>query len=280
MIKVLVDSASDISLAEAKELGIEMIPMEIFIDGETYKDGVDLTGEEFFKKLVECSDFPRTSQINEYRWEEKFKELTKNGDEVIAITISSKLSGCYSQAVLASESFPGVRVIDSLNACIGERILVEYAIRLVNDGMILDDIVTMLNDKKSKIKLLALLDTLEYLKKGGRISTAVAIAGTIFNIKPVISLYDGTIKVEGKARGSRKANNLLTTMIKESNGIDFSMPFTTGYSGFETTLLDKYIEDSKELWINGTESLSRHLIGSTIGTHIGPGGVAVAFFEK
>lgn len=280
MIKVLVDSASDISLAEAKELGIEMIPMEIFIDGETYKDGVDLTGEEFFKKLVECSDFPRTSQINEYRWEEKFKELTKNGDEVIAITISSKLSGCYSQAVLASEDFPGVRVIDSLNACIGERILVEYAIKLVNDGMILDDIVTMLNDKKSKIKLLALLDTLEYLKKGGRISTAVAIAGTIFNIKPVISLYDGTIKVEGKARGSRKTNNLLTTMIKESNGIDFSMPFTTGYSGFEATLLDKYIEDSKELWINGTESLSRHLIGSTIGTHIGPGGVAVAFFEK
>lgn len=86
--------------------------------------------------------------------------------------------------------------------------------------------------------------------------------------------------MEGKARDSRKANNLLTTMIKESNGIDFSMPFTTGYSGFEATLLDKYIEDSKELWINGTESLSRHLIGSTIGTHIGPGGVAVAFFEK
>ena len=128
--------------------------------------------------------------------------------------------------------------------------------------------------------MLALLDTLKYLKKGGRISPLVAFAGTMLNIKPVIAVENGEIKLAGKAIGSKKGNNLLTELIAKSNGIDFDMPYTTAYSNFDTFVLDKNIEDSSHLWKNNTTSIPKHMIGSTIGTHIGTGAIGVAFFEK
>lgn len=280
MIKILVDSASDIDLGEANQLGIELIPMEILIDGVTYNDGVNLRHKEFFEKLIESAEFPRTSQITDFRYEEKFSELTKNGDSLIVICLSSKLSGTYNQAVKASKNFDNVFVVDSLNACVGERILTEYAISLIKQNLTVNEIVERLNEKKKHIKVLALLGTLKYLKKGGRISAFVAFAGTVLNIKPVISVEKGELKLVGKAIGSKKGNNLLNELITKSNGIDFDMPYVTGYSDFDTFLLDKYIEDSKHLWGEHTNTIPKHMIGSTIGTHIGPGAIAVAFFEK
>lgn len=280
MIKILVDSSSDITINEASELGIEMIPMEILIDGETYQDGVNLSHEEFFKKLIESASFPQTSQITEFRFNEKYAELTKDGDSVIFICLSSKLSGSYNQALKASKNFNNVYVVDSLNACVGERILIDYAISLVQQGLEFNDVIKKLENKKKYIKVLALLGTLKYLKKGGRISPLVAFAGTMLNIKPVVAIEKGEVKLVGKAMGSKHGSNLLNYLITKSNGVDFEMPFVTGYSDFDTTLLDKYIEDSKNLWGEDVNEVPKYMIGSTIGTHIGPGAIAVAFFEK
>ncbi|HRF70018.1 MAG TPA: DegV family protein [Candidatus Pelethenecus sp.] len=282
MIKIVVDSASDIDLKEAEQFGITLMPMQIMFGEDEYLDGVNLSHKEFFEKLIESDELPKTSQINSFRFEEKFEELTQNGDEVIAIVISSKLSGTYNCAKTAAKSFNGkVHVVDSLNACIGERILCEYAIQLVNEGKLSAvQIVEELNNKKRKIQLLAVLDTLKYLKKGGRISSVVAFTGTLLSIKPVISITNGEVKMAGKARGSKNGNNLLIHMVQKCGGIDFSLPFAVGYSGLSEDYLNKYLNDSAALWKDNVDQVPSYMIGSTIGTHVGPGAIAVAFFAK
>ncbi len=277
--KLLVDSAADISQSEAHELGIEMLPMTIQFGMETYRDGVDLSGRMFFEKLIESDELPKTSQINRYQFEERFSEMTADGSEVVAITVSSKLSGTYASAIQAAKRFEGkVWVVDSLNACIGERLLVEQALRLARAGLSADACASRLEADKRRVKVMALLDTLEYLLKGGRISAAAAVSGTVLHIKPVVEVIDGEVKLVGKAIGSRKGNNLLKQLIQRSGGINFSMPYATAYSGLEDSMLQKYLVDSREIWSGSTESVPSYRIGSTIGTHVGPGAIAVAFF--
>ncbi len=281
MIKILVDSAADFELAEAEELGITLAPILVRFGKDEFMDGVNITHREFFEKLIESGELPQTSQINEFRFAEYFKNLTANGDDVIAITISSKLSGTYSCAVKAAKKFgEKVRVVDSLNASIGERVLLQYALRLLNGGLTVDEIVKELNERKQKIQVLAVLDTLKYLRKGGRISAAAAIAGEMLSIKPVVSVIKGEVKLVGKAIGSKKGNNLLNQLIEKCGGIDFERPYTLGYSGLSDDYLKKYLHDSEKLWKGNTDSVPSYLIGSTIGTHVGPNAIAVAFFAK
>lgn len=282
MIKVLIDSASDIELKEAEELGISLIPMQVRFGDEEYEDGINLTHREFFEKLIESAELPKTSQINEFRWEERFKQLSADGSEVIVITISSKLSGTYACAVKAAEKFAGrVFVVDSIQACIGERILLQYALRLIAQGnLTAAEIAAELDEKKNKIQLLAVLDTLQYLRKGGRISSVAAIAGEMLSIKPVISVADGEVKLVGKAMGSKKSNNLLNQLVAKCGGIDFDMPYVLGYSGLSDAYLQKYLKDSENLWKGETDFVPSYMIGSTIGTHVGPNAIAVAFFAK
>lgn len=284
MVKILVDSASDVTEEEAKNLGISMLPMEITFGDETFLDGVNLSHERFFEMLIESADLPKTSQINEFRFNEEFEKLTSDGSELVVITLSSKLSGTYNCARNAAKNYAGkVFVVDSLQATIGIRILCEYAIRLVKEGRSAKDIAKLLDDKKAKIKLMAVLGTLKYLKKGGRISSLVAFAGEMLSIKPVVSVVNGEVKLVGKAMGSKKGNNLLTQLVEKSGGIDFSMPYALAYSGLSSEYLNKYLKDSKPLWekhVDSPESIPSYMIGSTIGTHVGPGAVAVAFFAK
>ena len=281
MVKLVVDSACDLEKAEADARGITLMPLLIRFGEDEYEDGVTLSHREFFEKLIETSELPKTSQINEYRFEEAFENLTADGSEVVCITISSKLSGTYSSAVKAAKKFESrVYVVDSLNACIGERILVDYADRLVKAGESAKEIVKKLEESKGKIHLLAVLDTLQYLRKGGRISSVTALAGEMLSIKPVISVVKGEVKLVGKALGSKKGNNLLNRLVDECGGIDFSMPYTLGYSGLSEEFLLKYMRDSEHLYKEHTDHVPYYLIGSAIGTHVGPGAIAVAFFSK
>ena len=282
MIKILVDSACDLEQSDAEALGVSLLPLQIRFGEEEFLDGVTLSHRAFFEKLIETNTLPQTSQINEYRFEEAFSELTEDGSEVVAITLSSKLSGTHASAVKAAKEFGGkVYVVDSLNACIGERILLEYAVRLVKGGRLgAAEIAAELDEKKGKIQLLAVLDTLQYLRKGGRISSVTAIAGEMLSIKPVISVVRGEVKLVGKAMGSKKGNNLLNKLVSDCGGIDFTMPYVLGYSGLSDEFLQKYIRDSEALWKEHTDHVPYYLIGSTIGTHVGPGAIAVAFFAK
>ena len=284
MIQILIDSASDITPAEAAEKGLHVIPMEVRFGEELYLDGVNLTHREFFEKLIESNDLPKTSQINEYRWHEAMEKLTANGDQVIVITLSSKLSGTYHSAVTAAKKFNGqVHVVDSLSAAIGERILCDYALRLIAADQTAEQIVAALEAKKHQIQIIAVVDTLKYLRKGGRISTLAAFAGEMLSIKPVISVINGEVKLVGKAIGSKKSNNLLNQLVAKCGGIDFTLPYGLVYSGLNDAYLQKYLQDSAALWQNEVtdiHSIPSHMIGATIGTHVGPNAIGVAFFAK
>ncbi len=281
MVRILIDSASDIEEKEAKEMGISMIPVEVRFGDEVFLDGVNLSHKMFFEKLIESAELPKTSQINEYRFTQEYQKLTEKGDDLIVITLSSKLSGTYNCAKNAAKAFDGkVFVVDSLNACIGERILCYLAKRLVEQGKSAAEIFEELNKQKKNIQLIGVLDTLKYLKKGGRISSVVAFTGEVFSIKPVVSVVGGEVKLVGKAIGSKKGNNLLMQLVEKCGGIDFDMPYTLGYSGLSDEYLKKYLKDSEVLWKGKTDHVPAFMIGSTIGTHVGPGAIAVAFFSK
>ena len=171
-------------------------------------------------------------------------------------------------------------VVDSLNATLGERCLVDYALRLKDQGKTAEEIVAELTQARKRIRLLALLDTLEYLKRGGRISKSVAMVGGMLSIKPVVSVVDGEVVMVGKARGSRNGNNLLVQEIQKAGGVDYSMPYYLGYTGLDDHMLRKYVEDSRPLWESHVDHLDSTSVGGTIGTHIGPGAIGVFFFAS
>lgn len=280
-VKILVDSASDLNETQANELGVILMPIKVQFGEEEYLDGVTLLPDEFYNKLESEKELPKTSLINEYQFEEKFKELTENGDEVVAITISSNLSGTYRCASEAAKKFDGkVFAVDSLNACLGERILCEYAIRLAKEGLSAKEIAAILDEKKSKINVVAVIDTLKYLKKGGRISAATAFVGEILSIKPMIAVIDGEVKVIGKCHGIKKGYLSLCDLVHNKGGIDFDMPHGLVWSGNNDSNINSFKTISERFWKENESDIGLFRLGSTIGTHVGPGAIGVAFFEK
>ena len=278
-VKIMIDSASDINEQEAKELGFLFMPIQVRLGEEEYMDGVDLLPEDFYNKLVASKEMPQTSLINSFRWNEAFENAIKNGDEVIAITLSSKISGTFNAAVEASKSFEGkVFVIDSLNAALGERLLGLYALELAKKNLSAKEIASLLNEQKTKIRLYAVIDTLKYLKKGGRISATTAFFGEMLSIKPIVSVIDGKVEVIGKVKGNKKGNQYIISKTVEAGGIDFEMPFGVLYSGNDKSNVEKFLEESKSIF-DGKQP-TNYCLGCTIGTHIGPGAVGIAFFSK
>lgn len=276
-VKIIVDSTADMRPEIAAKVGI--VPLSVHFGDREYVSGVNITPKQFYELLVESDTLPTTSQPAPYLFEEAFQKAVSEGCEVVCLTCSGKLSGTNQSANIAASEFEGkVHVVDSGTIAIGLGILTEYAVELAEKGLSPEEIVWKLLGKREKIKLLALVDTLEYLKKGGRISSTVALAGGLLNIKPVLSVNGGEIKLLGKARGSRQGNNLLVQEIQKAGGVDFAMPVMLGYTGLSDALLQKYIQDSAALWEGRVDNLPVSIVGSVVGTHVGPGAVAVAFF--
>lgn len=277
-IRIITDSASDLRPPHRPE--VTVLPMTVTFGREEYQDGINLTHRQFYEKLIEGDDLPTTSQISPAQFEEAFRTAVEAGEQVVAVVLSAKLSGTYQSACIGAEGFEGkVRVVDSENASIGQHALVEYALRLKDAGLGFEEIVERLEADKKRIRLIALLDTLEYLKKGGRISKAAAMAGSLLSIKPVIAIQCGEVAILGKARGSKQGNNLLAEQIRQTGGIDFEKPFVLGYTGLSDAMLQKYIKDHESFWKSSVDGLETSSVGGTIGTHIGPGAIGVAFFS-
>ena len=277
-IRIITDSAADLDNIRPE---VTVIPMKISFGSETYLDGVNLSHREFYEKLVESDTLPVTSLVSPGEFSDVFEKAAAAGEKMLVITISGDLSGTYQSALLAAEEYAGrIRVIDSRQATVGEQLVVNRALQLMDNGLGLDAIADRLEAEKEEIHTIGLLDTLEYLKKGGRISKTVAFAGGVLNIKPVVTVQDGAVALIGKARGSRNGNNLLVEKIREAGGVDFERPVLLGYTGLSSALLEKYVDDSKALWADHVDKLDGCLLCSVIGTHAGPGAVAVAFFRK
>ena len=279
MIKIIVDSTADLRPETAAR--VDVVPLSVFFGDQAYVSGVTITPRQFYEMLVESDVLPTTSQPAPYLFEEAYEKAVSEGYEVICLTCYGKLSGTHQSANIAAAAFADkVHVLDSGTIAIGLGILVEYALELVDRGLTAEEILRELMQKRERIRILALVDTLEYLKKGGRISSAVALAGGLLNIKPVISVNGGEIRLLGKARGSRQGNNLLVQEIGKAGGVDFTGPVMLGYTGLSDALLQKYIQDSAALWEGHLENLPVSIVSSVVGTHVGPGAVAVAFFAE
>ena len=276
--RIIVDSTAD--LVPEIEQRVHIVPLTVHFGQEEYIDGVTIDHKTFYEKLVESDVLPTTSQATPDAFMKEFDKVKEAGEAAVVITLASKFSGTYQSATIAAEDYENIYIVDSSSAAMGSGILVELAFRLLDEGKSAEEIAAILEEEKKKIVVVALVDTLEYLKKGGRVSKTVAFAGSVLNIKPVLSVIDGEINMLGKARGSKMGNNLLIQEIEKAGGVDFGKPVMLGYSGISDALLLKYIEDSKHIWEGNLNEVRYTTIGSVIGTHAGPGAVVVAFFKN
>lgn len=273
-IRLIIDSASEYTLDEANKKGLDFIPLILNLEDKSYRDGIELTKNDFFDYLINKGAKPSTSQPSPHDYEEVFKNIVENGDKGICITISSEVSGTYQSAMLAREKYKdSIEVIDSRNATIGERILIDIAKDMIDEGLEFDQIVNKLNTIKNEIKVYGILDTLEYLKRGGRVSSVQSLIGGLLSIKPILSVVYGKVEMIDKSRGIKKGFNKLYEFI-DIEGKDIDRIYF-GYSGLDKTNLELFIENMK-----GVDKQQVNIIqlGTTIGTHAGPGGVVVAYY--
>ena len=281
MIRIIIDSACDMPKEKADELNLDFLPLKTIFGEEEFLDGINITHEDFYKKLEDSKVNPTTSQISPADYEDIYEDVKQCGDTAIVITLSSKLSGTYQSANIAREGYEDcIYIVDSENVTLGEQLLILYACQLRDMGLSAVEIVAALEDKKKDIHVVAALDTLEYLQRGGRISKTVAVAGNLLSIKPVIAIENGEVSLIAKARGTKNAQTQVTEAVKNYGKIDFSMPAAYVYSGLNDDHLQKYIKDAAIAWEGQTDAIPVYSIGSTIGTHVGPGAYGIAFFKK
>lgn len=275
-VKIIVDSTVD--LTPALKARVKAVPLSVRFGQREYLDGETITAEEFYEMLVNSGELPTTSQPTPAAFEDAFREAVEAGHEVVCITIASRLSGTYQSATIASEEFPGkVFVVDSRTAAIGAGVLTEYALQLADQGRNGQQILNELMEQRRRVRLYAMVDTLEYLKKGGRLSSTVALVGGLLNIKPIICVREsGEITVPGKARGLKNAFTQLNQLASQDGGIDRSKPAMLGYTGLTSENMVKYAEENTGLWGTDPEVT---IVGSAIGVHVGPGAVAIAYFS-
>ena len=280
MIRILTDSASDILPAEAEQLGMTVIPLNVTLeDGTVLRDGVDMTPSAYYEILAGCRKLPTTSQPSPELFENFFLEAAAAGDEVIGIFLSHALSGTYQCAKLAADmaNVDNVLFVDSGHVCLSEALLVRLAVQLRDSGKTAGQIAAILEHAKEHLHLVAAIDDLKYLRKGGRLPAAVAVAGGMLGIKPLITIQDGKVAMAGKARGLPGAYVALFKKVEEMGGINPAFPALAGYtvSPREVTPIQTYLRDNLQ-----QEDLLVRQIGCVIGTHAGPGAFGIAFFDK
>ena len=281
MIRIITDSASDISQEEAAAWNITVIPLIIRFDMEEFEAGVTLSNEEFFHRLLETDVYPSTSQITPDRYEKLFREAKEAGDEVILLSLPAKLSGSFQNALLAAQGYEDmVTIIDSGQVCLSFRILVEQAVRYRDAGMSRAEITERMQQDIEDTQMVAVLDTLEYVKRGGRINAATALVGGMLSVKPVLTVRDGEVIICGKARGTHNGSIRMVEFVEKAGGIDFDRPCCFGYTGFTDTRLQRFIADSRHLYDGHEDEMKHVYVGPTIGTYAGADAFAVAFFPK
>lgn len=278
MIRILVDSSTDFSMEEVKNKNLYHVPLTISLNGQDYLSGEDLTSDQFYELLTAGEDFPKTSQPSPQAFAQIFEQAKEKGEEIICVLLSSALSGTCQSATIAKDmvDYDGIYIVDSLTATIMTRVIVDYGLLLINQGKSAKEIAEALNDLKSKVKVAAGLDTLEYLYRGGRLNKAAATIGELANLKPVISVTEeGTVSVIGKCLGKNKA---LQFILKTLNGKELNAEFPLytvyAYSSENTEKLEE------KLAAEGYTISARLQLGSTIGAHVGPGAFGIIYVEK
>ena len=278
MIRILVDSSTDFTMEEVKNKNLYHVPLTISLNGKDYLSGEDLTSDQFYELLTAGEDFPKTSQPSPQAFAEIFEEAKNTGEEIICVLLSSALSGTCQSAHLAKDmvDYDGIYIVDSLTATIMTRVIVDHGLKLIAQGKTAPEIVDALESLKSKVKVAAGLDTLEYLHRGGRLNKAAATIGELATLKPVISVTEeGAVSVIGKCIGKNKALQfILKTLSGKTLNPEFPLYTVYAYGSENTERLEE------KLATEGYTVSARLQLGSTIGAHVGPGAFGVIYVEQ
>ena len=275
-VQIITDSTSDLTEQEQRELNVHMLHMRVIFEDGVYTDGVDITKEQFYEKQAQAKILPKTTQVNPQEYCDAFEPLLENGDEVVAIIMSSRLSGTFQSAQIAKDMAKGgerLHLVDSLNVTIGEGLLVREAVRMRDAGATGAQIAAALEELKHRVRFVAFIGTLKYLKMGGRISTSTAVLGTMLGISPVVAIVDGEVKSVGQVRGKQKILSYTLDFFREYP-VDSRHCVVVGHSRcLETmeTYRDKCVQAL------GIRDYAWDELGAVIGTHSGPGCYGVAY---
>lgn len=274
-VQLIIDSASDLTAEEAKALGVKLIPIPINFGEQEYLSGVNITQEEFYNKLASCKELPTTSQPAPYEFEKAFQEVKDAGDEAVVLCISSALSGTYQSArAIAQEYSDCVWVVDTLSVTIGQRLLLDYALQLRGKGYNAQRLAEEIENAKTRLTVYGIVNTLDYLVKGGRLSKAAGAAGTLLGIRPVLTVRDGVLQVISKARGVKAAHAALNKLVEETPQ-DPNMPAMIAHTGTDDADLTAFLETADLKW----SMVPRGIVGSTVGTHTGPHLICLGYFK-
>jgi DegV family protein with EDD domain len=272
-VKIVTDSVSDLPPEIVAEFGISVIPVLVRFGEETYRDGIDITNDQFYEKLVSSKITPTTAVPSLDLFARTYARLAEETDEILVIMLSSELSGLYNAALQSANLVEGncrIEVVDSRNAVMAQGFIVIKAARAARDGASLDEILTLIRQNIPRVEIRAAFDTLEYLKRGGRIGKAAALMGSMLRVNPIITLKDGLVEPAGRARSRTKA-------------IDQLYEFAAGYSHIEEIAVegaacpedvDALVERLGALFPE--ERIYRSRTTPVIGTHTGPGLILVA----
>ncbi|MBR5520939.1 MAG: DegV family protein [Oscillospiraceae bacterium] len=275
---IITDSTCDLTYQQLEQLNVEAVPLTVNFSGKSYRDGVDITKSEFFDMLESSSENPTTSQPSPEEFLKLFEKHKEQGNHVVYIGISSVLSGTVQSARIAKDmcDYDNIYIVDSLSATAGIEILLRLACEMRDNGMTAEKIAEELATIVPKIRIFAYVDTLKYLVRGGRVSRTAGAIGGALGVKPLIAVADGAVLSIGTARGQKGAFDKLCNIVKDAD-IDTTKPFILFHSRPEENmqLFEAYMLE------NGINyDMLYGELGSVIGTHIGPGAVAVAYVIK
>jgi len=274
-LRIVTDSTSDLPESLAQELNITVVPLKVLFGEEMYRDGVDLSKSDFYKKMAEHKQLPTTAQINPGEFLEVFQNILAEQDEIIGIFISSKLSGTYSSAVVAREQLGETRIhlVDSESTTFGLALLVVLAARMARQNKTAEEIVACLEAAKKRVFFYGVVNTLENLRKGGRLSPTAALAGTLLGIKPIVTIKDGEVTVAAKARGQKKAFAWILEQIEKHSDLKDKTVFIAHAAAHAEMQEFKKLVVAK---FNPAEVIELE-IGAVVGTHSGQGCIGIGF---
>ena len=273
--QIVTDSANDLPKELIEKHNILVVPLNIEIDGKNYVDGIDISHEEFYEKMKKSKDLPKTSQPSPQSFIDVFKEAKSRSSQVLALHLSSRLSGTYNGAMLAKDIVgEDIEIFDTLSGSMGTGLQILKAIKLFKEGLDIKEIIEQLKVYREQMKVIVYLEDLENAVKGGRVTRTKEVIANLLNLKPIVHVDDGYVKVLKTIRGKKRALNNLLTIMEESK-IDFSKRIV-GITHCDTLdeaikLKDQIIKKFNPLEVIVTT------MGPVISTHAGIGGLLVCY---
>lgn len=278
MVQIISDSTCDIPHKRLKEIGVICVPLTVHFGEETFIDGKNLSAEEFYHHLRENSEIPTTAQPTPHSFEEAFQAALDKGDEVLCILISGKLSGTVQSANIAKDSIGSdkIWIVDTNQVCCSLGLLVEIAAKRAKEGATAEELFHEISELSGRARIYAAIETLKFIRKGGRLSGAAAVVGTMLNLHPILTVEEGLVLNSAKAKGKKKMISLLKDLAM-TDGVDEAYPLMFCHGAAEENL-----ELTKECFAENfdiSDSLTGY-IGPVVGTYSGPGTVAIGYIKK